>query len=111
MIAQHRMTRHTAYRIPVFVRRQFLSCQTDSLEDTDVVPDNTGLTDNGSCPVVNREIVSDLRPGWISIPVSEWAISVIMRGIRERPTGIAGAQYDSCRQPETGIAKITSLMF
>ena len=62
MIAQHRMTRHTAYRIPVFVRRQFLSCQTDSLEDTDVVPDNTGLTDNGSCPVVNREIVSDLRP-------------------------------------------------
>ena len=62
MIAQHRMTRHTAYRIPVFVRRQFLSCQTDSLEDTDVVPDNTGLPDTVSCQEVKRDLVSDLHP-------------------------------------------------
>ena len=60
MVAQHRMARHTTYRIPVFVRRQFLSCQTDSLEDTDVVSDHAGLTDNGSRPVVDREIVPDL---------------------------------------------------
>ena len=31
------------------------------LEDTDVVSDHTGLPDNGSRPVVDREIVSDLR--------------------------------------------------
>ncbi|MFQ6927815.1 MAG: hypothetical protein ACLRS8_06855 [Parabacteroides merdae] len=43
---------------------------------------NTGLTGiNGSGPVVNREAVSRSPPpdGRMSIPVSEWAISVIMR--------------------------------
>ena len=62
MVAQYRMARHTAYRIPVFVGWQFLPCQTDSLEDADMVSNHAGFTDNGSRPVVDREIMPDLCP-------------------------------------------------
>lgn len=100
MIAQDRMARHTTYCIPVFVGWQFLSCQTDPLEDTDVVSDHTGLPDNGSRPVVDREIVSDLRTRMdIDTSLLNGPFSNHAGNKGDAQPGIAGAQCDSCRQP------------
>ena len=80
MIFQDRMTGYATDSVTVLIGGKFLSRQADALKDSDVIADHARLADHRTRPVVYREMMTDL-PGWISIPVSECAISVIIRGI------------------------------
>ena len=50
---------NTANGIAIFVGRQFLSRQADSLEDADMMPDPAGLANDGTGSVVDGEVVAD----------------------------------------------------
>ena len=59
VITYDRMTLYTPNGISVFIRRKFLSRQADPLKYPDIIPDNTGLANNRSGPMVNREMMPD----------------------------------------------------
>ena len=50
---------NTANGIAIFIGRQFLSRQADSLEDADMMPDPAGLANDGTGSVVDGEVVAD----------------------------------------------------
>ena len=74
-----------ADRLAFLIIAEALCTECNSLIYTDVITNHSRLTDYHSGAVVYAEIVADFSPGWMSIPVSECAISVIIRGTRGRP--------------------------
>ena len=65
----------------VFVERKAFGSEGYALVELDVVADVAGFADDYTGSVVDKESVSMVAPGWMSIPVSEWVYSLIMRGI------------------------------
>ena len=57
-----------------------------ALIELDSVTDSARFADDDAGAVVDEEARADLAPGWMSMPVLEWATSVIIRGIRGTPT-------------------------
>ena len=63
VVAYDRMPCDAPDGIPVLVGRKLFTCQADALEDTDVITQDAGLADDGTRPVVYREMMSDARTG------------------------------------------------
>ncbi len=62
------------------------SAQRNALVQLHVVTDSGSLTDDNASTVVDEEVLADMSaPAPISIPVEEWAISVITRGMMGTP--------------------------
>ena len=57
MIAYNRMPVNTTDGISILIGREFFTSQTDTLKDTDIITNHTGLTDHCSGAVVDRKVM------------------------------------------------------
>ena len=81
IILDNRVARNTFYRFPVLVERKTFGTECYTLIDFDMVADDGRFAYHCAGAVVDGEIFADSGAGWMSMPVSLCAISVIMRGI------------------------------
>lgn len=81
IVFQYRVAGNSFDRIPLLVAGEALGSQGDSLIQFHVVTDDAGRSDDYTCAVVNSKVVSDLGTRMDVDTGSEWAISVMIRGM------------------------------
>ena len=59
MIANNRMPVNATDGISILIGREFFTSQTDTLKDTDIITNHTGLADHRSGAMVDREVMSN----------------------------------------------------
>ena len=57
MIANNRMPVNATDGISILIGREFFTSQTDTLKDTDIITNHTGLADHCSGAMVDREVM------------------------------------------------------
>jgi len=89
MVAQHRcdVVFDVGWRFIFLSVSPFLHRKTEApgspLENPDEFANHTGLSNHNPCPVVDEEIATDDGSGWMSIPVTLCAYSVIILGSKD----------------------------
>ena len=72
--------------LPAASRGKLKRPERHALVELDVAADVAGLADDDAGAVVDEEAGPDAGAGWMSMPVLEWAYSVIIRGMSGTPS-------------------------